>query len=143
MNALSRRTTLAGLTGFFAAKPVLADLKNTIHLPELKIATETDPYALSQKDFDLVNGQLYAWDITVLGGDQYQFHTDLFRSVWVNQIVSEGHEVHMNGAPAWLEYDKPGTFRVDFITVRTGKYKWWVKGLEDKGLAGTITVKGS
>ena len=40
----------------------------------------------------------------------------------MNQIVIEDLEVHMNGAPAWLEFDAEGTMQVQFTTVRPGIY---------------------
>ena len=59
----------------------------------------------------------------------------------MNQIVIDGREVHMNGAPAWLEFDEKGTIMVEFTTVRPGEYQWWLDGLEDKGMKGRITIK--
>ena len=38
----------------------------------------------------------------------------------MNQIVINDLEVHMNGAPAWLEFDAEGTIQVQFATVRPG-----------------------
>ena len=59
----------------------------------------------------------------------------------MNQIVINDLEVHMNGAPAWLEFDADGTIQVQFTTVRPGIYTWSVPDLADKGMKGTITIK--
>ena len=96
---------------------------------------------MNQKDFDLIGSQGYRWKITAAGGLEYKFHTDLFRNVWMNQIVINDLEVHMNGAPAWLEFDADGTIQVQFSTVRPGVYTWSVPDLADKGMKGTITIK--
>jgi hypothetical protein len=59
----------------------------------------------------------------------------------MNQIVINDLEVHMNGAPAWLEFDDEGTMQVQFTTIRPGTYTWSVPDLADKGMRGTITIK--
>jgi hypothetical protein len=110
-------------------------------VPELILGTKEDQFTANQKDFELIAGQGYRWKISAAGGLEYKFHTDLFRNVWMNQIVINDLEVHMNGAPAWLEYDADGTIQVQFTTVRPGIYTWSVPDLADKGLKGTITIK--
>jgi hypothetical protein len=110
-------------------------------VPELILGSKDDQFTVNQKDFNLIAGQGYRWKITAAGGLEYKFHTDLFRNVWNNQIVINDLEVHMAGAPAWLEFDADGTIQVQFSTVRPGIYTWSVPDLADKGMKGTITIK--
>lgn len=110
-------------------------------VPELILGTAKDSFAVNRKDFELVSGQGYRWKITSAAGLEYKFVTDLFRNVWMNQIVINDLEVHMNGAPAWLEFDSEGTMQVQFTAVRPGSYTWSVPDLADKGMKGTITIK--
>lgn len=110
-------------------------------VPELILGSKEDQFTANQKDFTLIAGQGYRWKITAAGGLEYKFHTDLFRNVWNNQIVINDLEVHMDGAPAWLEFDADGTIQVQFTTVRPGTYTWSVPDLADKGMKGTITIK--
>ena len=110
-------------------------------VPELILGSADDQFTVSQKDFELISGQGYRWKITSAAGLEYKVHTDLFRNVWMNQIVINDLEVHMNGAPAWLEFDAEGTMQVQFTTVRPGIYTWSVPDLADKGMQGTITIK--
>jgi len=111
------------------------------NLPELILGSKDDNFAVNQKDFELIAGQGYRWKITSAAGLEYKFVTDLFRNVWMNQIVIDDLEVHMNGAPAWLEFDAEGTINVQFTTVRPGEYTWSVPDLADKGMAGKIIIK--
>jgi hypothetical protein len=111
------------------------------NLPELVIGSAESNYDVNQKDFELIAGQGYRWKITSKGGFEYEFMTDLWRNVWVDQIVINDLEVHMAGAPAWLEFDDAGTIQVQFHTVRPGEYTWSVPDLADKGLKGKITIK--
>lgn len=110
-------------------------------VPELILGSASDSFAVNQTDFELISGQGYRWKITSAAGLEYKFVTDLFRNVWMNQIVINDLEVHMNGAPAWLEFDSEGTMQVQFTTIRPGTYTWSVPDLADKGLKGTITIK--
>ena len=127
-----------------AAEPAAAAEKPTRaskDLPELILGSKEDQFTANQKDFELIAGQGYRWKITAAGGLESKFHTDLFRNVWNNQIVINDLEVHMNGAPAWLEFDADGTIQVQFTTVRPGIYTWSVPDLADRGMKGTITIK--
>jgi hypothetical protein len=110
-------------------------------VPELILGKDGDDFAVNQKDFELLAGQGYRWKITSQGSLEYKFHTDMFRNVWMNQLVISDLEVHMNGAPAWLEYDAKGTIQVQFTTVRPGIYTWSIPDLEGRGMKGTITIK--
>ena len=110
-------------------------------LPELVLGSDKSSYDVNRADFELVAGQGYRWKITSHGGFEYKFMTDLWRNVWIDQIVINDLEVHMAGAPAWLEFDDSGTIMVQFHTVRPGEYTWSVPDLADKGLKGKITIK--
>lgn len=111
------------------------------NVPELILGSKDNSYAVNRKDFELVSGQGYRWKITSAAGLEYKFVTDLFRNVWMNQIVINDLEVHMNGAPAWLEFDSEGTISVQFTAVRPGEYTWSVPDLADKGMTGKIIIK--
>ncbi|APG89438.1 hypothetical protein [Sinorhizobium americanum] len=110
-------------------------------VPELILGSKDDQFTVNQKDFTLIAGQGYRWKISAAGGLEYKFHTDLFRNVWMNQIVINDLEVYMNGAPAWLEYDADGTIQIQFTTVRPGVYTWSVPDLAGRGMQGAITIR--
>jgi hypothetical protein len=145
---ICRRIVFATLVGLILA-PIVARADDAApkasraskNLPELIIGSADSTYAVNQKDFELIAGQGYRWKITSKGGFEYKFVTDLFRYVWVDQIVINDLEVHMDGGPAWLEFDDAGTIQVQFHTVRPGEYSWSVPDLADKGLKGKITIK--
>ena len=109
---------------------------------ELVLGAEGNDYAVSQKDFELAAPQGYRWPITSKSTKVLKFMApEFFRNVWMTQIVVNDLEVHMAGAPAHLEFDAPGTFLVQFSTVRPGEYEWWIDGLKDKGMNGKIVIK--
>lgn len=124
-------------------KPVAADrvTRASKDVPELILGSSGDHFKVNRNDFELVAGQGYRWKITSAAGLEYKFATDLFRNVWMNQIVINDLEVHMDGAPAWLEFDSEGTIQVQFTAIRPGTYRWSIPDLADKGMKGTITIK--
>lgn len=122
-------------------KPTEKVTRASKDVPELILGSAADSFAVNRKEFELVAGQGYRWKITSAAGLEYKFVTDLFRNVWMNQIVINDLEVHMNGAPAWLEFDSQGTMQVQFTAVRPGTYTWSVPDLADKGMKGTIVIK--
>jgi hypothetical protein len=139
--------SLAALAlGAFAALSAAgaADLmKGRTDLPELVLGNDDgNDYAVSQKDFELESGKAYRLSITSKGGKEYKFFApDFFRHTWINQIVINHLEIHMQGAPRHLEFDDSGTIHVEFVAIRPGQYPWYVQGLESRGMTGTFIVK--
>ncbi len=124
------------------AGPAVAETK----YPEIKIGNDEDTYAVSQKDIvlEMVAGKKTRFLITSDNSSfQYQFKTDLFADVDIDQIVINHLEIHKVPTPGWLEFDDKGSIRVDFVAKKPGTYKWWIDKLEDKGMSGTITVKAA
>ena len=131
----------AATTPAATGKPADKVTRASKDVPELILGSAKDNFAVNRRDFELIAGQGYRWKLTSAAGLEYKFVTDMFRNVWMNQIVIDDLEVHMNGAPAWLEFDSEGTIQVQFTAVRPGSYTWSVPDLADKGMKGTITIK--
>lgn len=142
---LKKLTLLAAAAGLALSTPAAAvDLaKNRTTLPDLVLGDKSgNDYAISQKDFELESGKAYQIDIISNGGKEYKFFSpELFRHIWINQIVINHLEIHGPGTPHHLEWDDEGAIRVEFVVIRPGNFKWWIDGLEDKGMTGTFKVK--
>ena len=146
MSTQLKTVTLAVSAALVATAATAQDTKPTRaskRLPELVLGDDKgNDFAISQADYELIAGQGYRWVITSHGGKEYKFMApDFFRNVWMNQIVINDLEVHMNGAPAHLEFDDEGSMMVQFNTVRPGEYEWWIDGLKDHGMHGKIVIK--
>jgi hypothetical protein len=116
--------------------------KNRTTLPDLVLGDDKSDYAISQKDFELESGKAYQIDIISKGGKEYKFFSpELFRNMWINQIVINHLEIHGPGTPHHLEWDDEGAIRVEFVVIRPGNFKWWIDGLESQGMTGTFKVK--
>ncbi|WP_247027614.1 hypothetical protein [Ancylobacter crimeensis] len=154
MFTLSVATVLAGAvlagagalgTALWSASPAAAiDLaKGRTDLPDIVLGdTNGNDFAVPTKDIVMEGGKSYRLNITSNGGKEYKFMApEFFRNIWINQIVVDHLEIHTYGAPHHLEFDDAGTISVEFVPVRTGTFKWWIDGLEEKGMFGTLTVK--
>jgi hypothetical protein len=142
--------SLAGLAlalcvGVLCAVPAGAtDLaRGRITLPDLVLGDDKgNDYAVSQKDIELESGKAYQIDIVSNGGKEYKFFApELFRHIWINQIVINHLEIHGPGSPHHLEWDDAGAIRLEFVAIRPGNFKWWIDGLESRGMIGTFIVK--
>lgn len=139
------RLGLAAAALMLAAVPAGAlDLtKKRQNLPDLVLGNEEgNDFVVENKDIELEAGKAYRLRIVAKGRQEYKFYApEFFRYIWFNQIVIEHKEIHGGGPPDHLEFDDPGEIAIEFVAIKPGAYKWYAQGLEEKGMAGTITVK--
>lgn len=134
----------AALAALLAAPAGAVDLaKGRATLPDLVFGDDNgNDYSVSQKDFELESGKAYQLDIVSKGGKEYKFYSpEFFRNIWINQIVVDHLEIHGPGAPHHLEWDDAGAIRIEFVVIRPGEFKWWIDGLESKGMTGKLVAK--
>ena len=139
------RTAALSLAGLLTAGPAFAlDLtKKRENLPDLVLGdAEGNDFAVENRDITLESGKAYRLRIVAKGRQEYKFYApEFFRYIWLNQIVIEHKEIHGGGPPDHLEFDEPGEIAVEFVAIKPGAYPWAARGLEAKGMAGTLTVK--
>ena len=135
----------AALAGLLAVGPALGlDLtRKRENLPDLVLGNEDgNDFAVEGKDVELESGKAYRLRIVAKGRQEYKFYApEFFRYVWWNQIVIEHKEIHGGGPPDHFEFDEPGEIAIEFVAIKPGSYTWAARGLEAKGMTGTITVK--
>ncbi len=114
----------------------------SVTLPPLVLGEDGNDFAVSRNDYVLRAGQSYHFDVTSAGGLEYKFQaSDFFRNIWLDEIVIDDLEVHMAGAPAWLEFDDKGTVSLHFKAITPGRYDWHVGDAKGgKEMKGTITI---
>jgi hypothetical protein len=107
---------------------------------ELKLVLNGD-LSMSEKEFKLETGKYYKLAIESRKSDEFHWMApDLFNNVWVYQVVIAGIEVHNVKSPE-IEFDKDGTATIYFVPVRTGRFKFYVKGQEERGMLGTFIIE--
>ena len=125
-----------------AAQPAVAEgnlASNATRLPDLNINSEE--LTFSETHFELETGKYYRLRIVHDGGEELAVVApELFRNSWINQVVINDLEVKPMGLYS-VEFDDAGTIDIWFVPVRPGEYKFWADGYQDRGLAGSFTVK--
>lgn len=123
-----------------AAAPALAEgnlASKPVDLAELKL---TGDLKMSQTEYQLETGKFYRIDITSDGTEEFAWMApELFRNVWVNQVVVNDLEVKAADIYS-LEFDAAGTFNLTFVPLRPGRYEFYVDGYQDKGMLGAFIV---
>src|SRR5262245_17959595 len=86
----------------------------------------------SVKEYKLETGKYYRWQIESKGGEEFQlFFPELFRNVWVNEIVIQPQKLEVKAPWVYsLEFDNPAVVEVTFVPLRPGRYPYFVKGFE-------------
>jgi len=108
-------------------------------LPDMII--DSAALTFSVNEFALETGKYYRWRIVHDGGEEFQIVApELFRNSWVSQVVIEDLEVKPYGLHS-VEFDDEGTIDVWLVPLRPGNFEFWVKGYENRGLAGTFVVR--
>jgi hypothetical protein len=96
--------------------------------------------AFSVKEIKLETGVFYRWQIESKGGEEFQFFApELWRNSWVDQIVINDVEIKVQ-TPYSFEFDEPGVITVTFFPIRPGRYPYYLKGYENKGMQGMFVV---
>ena len=94
------------------------------------------------KEFQLETGKYYRWRIESDGGDEFMIQApELFRNVWINQIVVNDLEVHTSGAIYGVEFDDEGTIDIWFVPIRPGEYEYYARGYQSRGMTGKFVVR--
>lgn len=122
------------------AAPALAEgnlASKPVDLPELML---TGDLKMSQMEYQLETGKYYRINISSDGQEEFAWMSpELFRNVWVNQVVVNDLEVKAADIYS-LEFDAAGTFELTFVPLRPGRYDFYVDGYERQGMIGAFVV---
>lgn len=136
---------LLALTASVAAPaPVAAkgDLAvRATRLEPLVLGDEASDFTLSQKEYRLETGRYYRWRIVSSGKREYNLVApEFWRSTWIRQVQVGRLEIK-TGTLDELDFDGAGEMEVFFVPVRTGTFAFRLRGLEERGMAGTLVVE--
>lgn len=132
--ALTAVSPIAHAEGFLVGK--------TLKLPELVIGEGEAGFGFSPKEPNkLETGKGYRWVIKSTGKKECAFEaSEFFQNVWFRK--AEVGKVEIKFATLnEIEFEEEGAVELFFTPIKPGEYKWECKGLGDKGLKGTISVK--
>jgi uncharacterized cupredoxin-like copper-binding protein len=132
--AITAASPIAHAEGFLVGK--------TLKLPDLVLGEGEAGYGFSPKEPNkLETGKGYRWVIKSTGKKECAFEaSEFFQNVWFRK--AEVGKVEIKFATLnEIEFEEEGAVELFFTPIKPGEYKWECKGLGDKGLKGTISVK--
>ena len=98
--------------------------------------------SMSAYSFELETGKFYKWIIESDGIEEMMLQApDIFRNVWVSQIVIDEREIHGVNSLYGIEFDDEWDVAIFLVPIRPGKFEYYVKGYKDRGMVGTFNVK--
>ena len=134
---LAALAVTAAMAGAALAEGNLASRATRLETLQIKGDLTFEP-----KEFQLETGKYYRWRIESDGGDEFMIQApELFRNVWINQIVINDMEVHTSGAIYGVEFDDEGTIDIWFVPIRPGEYEYYARGYQSRGMTGKFVVR--
>lgn len=115
--------------------------RRPVALPDLVLGSEESDYAMSHSEYQLQTGQAYQLKIIASGQKEYAFQAPEFAtSIYLRKVEAGGVEIKAVTLTE-LEFEDAGEAQIFFLPVKPGKYRFYAKGLEGKGMLGHFVVK--
>ncbi len=110
-------------------------------LDPLLLGNEESDFWMSQREWRIETGRYYRWRITSSGKREYNLVApELWRTVWIRQVQVGRIEIK-TGTLEELDFDGEGTVEVFFVPIRTGTFPLRLRGLEERGMTGSVVVE--
>ncbi|MCQ4271842.1 copper-binding protein [Pseudomonas kuykendallii] len=115
--------------------------RKTTALPDLLLGSEASDYAMSQSEYRLETGKAYQLRIIASGQKEYAFQAPEFAtSIFLRKVEAGGVEIKAVTLTE-LEFEEAGEAEIFFVPIKPGRYRYYAKGLEAKGMQGTFVVE--
>ncbi len=115
--------------------------RRPVALPDLVLGSDDSDYFISHNEYQLETGQAYQLKIISNGQKEYAFQAPEFAtSIYLRKVEAGGVEVKAVTLTE-LEFEDAGEAEIFFLPVKPGKFRFYAKGLEGKGMLGHFVVK--
>ena len=110
-------------------------------LEPLVLGSEDNSFYMEPREYRLKVGQGYRWKIKAATDFEYAVVAPaFFRNVWIRKIEIGDIEVK-TGMIDELEFEDVGELEVFFVAIRPGTYEFSLRGMDARGMKGTIIVE--
>lgn len=110
-------------------------------LADLRLGSEDSDYSMSQREYQLETGKAYQLKIIASGQKEYAFQAPEFAtSIFLRKVEAGGVEIKAITLTE-LEFEDAGEAEIFFVPIKPGKFRFFAKGLEGKGMLGYFVVK--
>ena len=115
--------------------------RRTQSLPDLEFGSEESDYAVSQKEYQLETGVAYQLKVIADGQKECAFQAPEFsQAIFLRKVEAGGVEIKAITLTE-LEFEDAGEAEIFFVPIKPGKFPFYAKGLENKGMLGYFVVK--
>ncbi|MBS7690016.1 copper-binding protein [Pseudomonas lalucatii] len=115
--------------------------RRTTALPDLRLGDDDSDYAMSQHEYQLETGKAYQLKIIASGQKEYAFQApELATAIYLRKVEAGGVEIKAVTLTE-LEFEDAGEAEIFFVPIKPGKFRFYAKGLEHKGMLGHFLVK--
>lgn len=116
----------------------LMDNANSTDLPPINL---TAGALNAEGDYQLQSGGYYTIDIISDGTQEIAIEgPDLFRNIWINEIVIEDLEVRPLGLDS-IEFDDAGTVTMSFVAITPGQYEIRIRDTTGETQRAAFTIQ--
>ena len=131
-------TSLIGFDKVFAAGDLT---RRTQPLADLVLGSEASDYSMSQSEYQLETGKAYQLKVISNGQKEYAVQAPEFASsIYLRKVEAGGVEIKATTFNE-LEFEDAGEAEIFFVPIKPGKFRFYAKGLEGKGMQGWFIVK--
>lgn len=110
-------------------------------LEPLILGSAENNFHMEPREYRLKVGHGYRWKIKAETDFEYAFVApEFFRNVWIRKVEVGDVEVK-TGMIDELEFENVGEAEVFFVAIRPGTYDFRLRGMEARGVKGTIIVE--
>jgi hypothetical protein len=132
----------AVLTGALHAQVIFdPSVHRLVRLEPLTLGSEENNFHMEPREYRLKVGQGYRWKIKAATDFEYAFVAPVFfRNVWIRKVEIGDIEIK-TGMIDEIEFEDTGEVEVFFVAIRPGAYDFGLRGMEARGVKGTIIVE--
>lgn len=132
---------IASLIGFDQVLAAGDLTRRTQSLPDLKFGSPESDYAVSQKEYQLETGVAYQLKVIADGQKECAFQAPEFsHAIFLRKVEAGGIEIKAITLVE-LEFEDAGEAEIFFLPIKPGRYPFYCKGLQNKGMEGAFVVK--
>lgn len=114
---------------------------NLERMEPLVLGSEDNDFHMEPKEYRLKVGQGYRWVIRAEIDFEYGVVApEFFRNIWIRKIEVGDAEIKTPMLDE-IEFEDEGEAELFFVMVRPGTYEFGVRGMESRGMTGTIIVE--
>lgn len=110
-------------------------------LPDLVLGSEVTDYAMSQTRYELETGKAYRLKVVSSGLKEYAMQApEFFTSIFLRKVEAGDMEIKATTLTE-LEFEQAGEAEIYFVPIKPGEYRFFMKGLENKGMEGVFSIR--